>query len=129
MLKRFGVISHMMFLDMQDYEEIVTHYNLSNSHDKPVSVFNNDSYDIFGFLPQRTFFAATDVISKIAKEFESNVGLTVVFGSESFETGTPFFVKKDKELKVSSYQEILDFVNDKEKKRQVLKENLFAHYK
>ena len=47
MLKRFGVISHMMFLDMQDYEEIVTHYNLSNSHDKPVSVFNNDSYDIF----------------------------------------------------------------------------------
>ena len=119
----------MMFLDMQDYEEIVTHYNLSNSHDKPVSVFNNDSYDIFGFLPQRTFFAATDVISKIAKEFESNIGLTVIFGSESFETGTPFFVKKDKELKVSSYQEILDFVNDKEKKRQVLKENLFAHYK
>lgn len=129
MLRRFGVISHMMFLDMQDYGELVTHYNLSNSYEKPVSVFNNDSYDIFGFLPQRTFFAGTDVVSKIAKEFENNLDLKVIFGNESFETGTPFFVKKEKTTKVSSYQEILDFVNNKQNNRQILKENLFAYYK
>ncbi len=128
MKKKVGVISHMMMLDMQDYGEIVTHYNISNSHEKPVAIFNNDSYDIFGFLPKNVFFSDTNVVTKIVKIFDSSPKIAVVVGSQCFDTGTPYFLKKDKQKKVSSYQEIIDFVNKYDLEKVKLKENLFVHY-
>jgi len=118
--KNVGVVSYVLRLSMQDYENVITYYNINNEADYPVRIFNSSKFEVFGFLPPGFFYAMPNNIQNILREIEE--GNDVVF-SNNDEPSRPFFINKETvKTKVSSLEDILNIANDRSLKRKVSKE-------
>ena len=118
--KSVGVVSYVLRLSMQDYENVITYYNINNDADYPVRIFNSSKFEVFGFLPPGFFYSMPNNIQNILREIEE--GNDVVF-SNNDEPSRPFFINKETvKTKVSSLEDILNIANDRSLKRKVSKE-------
>ena len=118
--KNVGVVSYVLRLSMQDYENVITYYNINNEADYPVRIFNSSKFEVFGFLPPGFFYSMPNNIQNILREIEE--GNDVVF-SNNDEPSRPFFINKETvKTKVSSLEDILNIANDRSLKRKVSRE-------
>ena len=119
--KRVGVVSHILRLSTQDYDDVTTYYNINNEKDYPVRIFNNSKFEVFGFLPHGFFYSTPNNIQGILRDIEE--GNDVVFSSNESSSSRPFFINKETiKTKVSSVEDILDIANDKTLRRKVSKQ-------
>jgi|TARA_Y100000310_G_scaffold270418_1_gene284225 hypothetical protein len=120
-LKNIGVVSHVLRLPMQDYSNIITYYNLQNEDEMLVKVFNNPTFDIFGYLPPGFFFSMPNNAQKIMDAFNKEKNLNVVFANNNERESRPFFIKKTAVTpRASSVDDILGIANDKKLNRKVV---------
>ena len=118
--KNVGVVSYVLRLSMQDYENVITYYNINNDADYPVRIFNNSKFEVFGFLPPGFFYSMPNNIQNILRDIED--GNDVVF-SNNDQSSRPLFINKETvKTKVSSLEDILNIANDRSLKRKVSKE-------
>ena len=118
--KNVGVVSYVLRLSMQDYENVITYYNINNDANYPVIIFNSSKFEVFGFLPPGFFYSTPNNIQNILREIEE--GNDVVF-SNNDEPSRPFFINKETvKTKVYSLEDILNIANDRSLKRKVSKE-------
>ena len=118
--KNVGVVSYVLRLSMQDYENVITYYNINNDADYPVRIFNSSKFEVFGFLPHGFFYSMPNNIQNILREIEE--GNDVVF-SNNDQPSRPFFINKETvKTKVLSLEDILNIANDRSLKRKVSKE-------
>ena len=78
-LKNVSVISTIMKLPMQSYDNVITFYNLNKDIKLVVDVFNNDEFDVFGYFPEGFFYSHQDNIKDILERM--NEGLDVAFSN------------------------------------------------
>ena len=117
--KNIAVVSYVLRLSMQDYDNLITYYNINNDKDYPVSIFNNPSIEVFGLLPPGFFYSMPNDIENILSEMED--GNDVIFSNNN-QPSRPFFINKENiKTKVSSLEDILNIANDKSLKRKVSK--------
>ena len=93
--KNIGVVSYVLRLSMQDYDNVITYYNINNDADYPVRIFNSSKFEVFGFLPPGFFYSMPNNIQ------------TDVFCNDKIlrDVGELMFKKKDE------YQDIYDFTS------------------
>jgi hypothetical protein len=119
-LKNVSVISTIMKLPMQSYDNVITFYNLDKDIQLVVDVFNNDEFDVFGYFPEGFFYSHQDNIKDILERM--NEGLDVAFSNnESTKDERPFFInKRTTKSKVNTFDDIVDIANNEALFREVL---------
>lgn len=119
--KNVGVVSHILRLSTQDYDNLITYYNITNDEDYPVRIFNSSKFEVFGFLPHGFFYSTPNNIQNILRDLED--GNDIVFSNNKESSSRPFFINKETiKTKVSSLEDILDIANNKTLRRKVSKQ-------
>jgi|TARA_R100001163_G_C5066826_1_gene205483 hypothetical protein len=119
-LKNVSVISTIMKLPMQSYDNVITFYNLNKDIKLVVDVFNNDEFDVFGYFPEGFFYSHPDNIKDILERM--NKGLDVAFSNnKSIKDERPFFInKRTTKSKVNTFDDIVGIANNEALFREVL---------
>ena len=119
-LKNVSVISTIMKLPMQSYDNDITFYNLNKDIKLVVDVFNNDEFDVFGYFPEGFFYSHPDNIKDILERM--NKGLDVAFSNnKSIKDERPFFInKRTTKSKVNTFDDIVGIANNEALFREVL---------
>ena len=119
-LKNVSVISTIMKLPMQSYDNVITFYNLNKDIKLVVDVFNNDEFDVFGYFTEGFFYSHPDNIKDILERM--NKGLDVAFSNnKSIKDERPFFInKRTTKSKVNTFDDIVDIANNEALFREVL---------
>ena len=119
-LKNVSVISTIMKLPMQSYDNVITFYNLNKDIKLVVDDFNNDEFDVFGYFPEGFFYSHPDNIKDILERM--NKGLDVAFSNnKSIKDERPFFInKRTTKSKVNTFDDIVGIANNEALFREVL---------
>ena len=119
-LKNVSVISTIMKLPMQSYDNVITFYNLNKDIKLVVDVFNKDEFDVFGYFPEGFFYSHPDNIKDILERM--NKGLDVAFSNnKSIKDERPFFInKRTTKSKVNTFDDIVGIANNEALFREVL---------
>ena len=119
-LKNVSIISSIMKLPMQSYDNVITFYNLNKDIKLVVDVFNNDEFDVFGYFPEGFFYSHPDNIKDILERM--NKGLDVAFSNnKSIKDERPFFInKRTTKSKVNTFDDIVGIANNEALFREVL---------
>lgn len=94
-LKNVGIVINSLKIPQQDYEHLITFFNLYNDSNKVTEVLNDDRFDLFGVLPKGFDFKDEKTIERIVNTFnESPEAIALVMFPSSLKQECPYFINK-----------------------------------
>ena len=126
-LETIVVVSDVLRNAMQTYDKATTYYNIGNDRERLTRLFNEDRFDIFGYLTPGYFFGSHNDAEEILN-FMNDEKADVVFTKNESDP-RPFFInKRTTKAKVNSVKEILGIVNDKALNRKtIMRKFMYEH--
>tara|TARA_R110000824_G_scaffold86939_2_gene214718 strand:- start:3187 stop:3576 length:390 start_codon:yes stop_codon:yes gene_type:complete len=126
-LETIVIVSDVLRNAMQTYDKATTYYNIGNNKERLTRLFNEDRFDIFGYLTPGYFFGSHDDAEEILN-FMNDERADVVF-TKNESNPRPFFInKRTTKAKVNSVKDILDIVNDQVLSRKTITRKFIYEY-
>jgi len=130
-LKNVGVVISSLKLPEQNYEHLITFFDIYDDPHKRHSVLTDNRFDLFGFLPKGFFFKNKTTIERVVNIFnKSPQTIAFLVCPPVFNGECPYFINK-KILTVDSpvrtLPEMLLFVEEHGLESRKATEKLFVY--
>jgi len=94
-LKTVGVLISSLEIPQQSYEHLITFFNTHDDPSKMWDTFNNDKFELFGFLPKGFSFKNQQAVERIVNTFnEKPEAIAIMVFPPLFKQVCPYFINK-----------------------------------
>jgi 5,10-methylene-tetrahydrofolate dehydrogenase/methenyl tetrahydrofolate cyclohydrolase len=94
-LKTVGVLISSLQIPQQSYEHLITFFNMHDDPSKTWDTFNNDKFELFGFLPKGFSFKNEKTVERIVSTFnEKPEAIAIMVFPPLFKQACPYFINK-----------------------------------
>lgn len=94
-LKTVGVLISSLEIPQQSYEHLITFFNMHDDPSKTWDIFNNDKFELFGFLPKGFSFKNKKTVERIVNAFnEKPEAIAIMVFPPLFKQACPYFINK-----------------------------------
>lgn len=94
-LKTVGVLISSLEIPQQSYEHLITFFNTHDDPNKTWDTFNNDKFELFGFLPRGFSFKSQKSVERIVNAFNQKPeAIAIMVFPPLFKQACPYFINK-----------------------------------
>jgi len=130
-LKNVGIIINSLEIPQQDYEHLITFFDIYNDPQKIKGMLNDNRFELFGLIPKGFFFKNENTIERIVNTFnEKPQSIAFIIFPPLFKQTCPYFINK-RILKIkepiNSLPDMLSLIKEQNLEAKKSTEEMFTY--